>query len=54
MARYRIVGLVKDKSKLLGYVVLNENIKKAIAITTEQMQGLFQQTDFVNAVFDKW
>lgn len=53
MARYRIVGLVKDKSKLLGYVVLNENIKKAIAITTEQMQGLFQQTDFVNAVFDK-
>ena len=51
MARFRIVGRVLEEKKLLGYVILNENIKKAIVVTNEQMSGLFQQTDFVNAEY---
>lgn len=51
MARFRIVGRVLENKKLLGYVILNENIKKAIVVTNEQMTGLFQQTDFVNAEY---
>lgn len=51
MARYRIVGRVVESNKNLGYVILNENIRRATVITEEQMTNLFQQTDFVNAEF---
>ena len=43
MARFRIVGRVLEEKKLLGYVILNENIKKAIVVTNEQMGGLFSR-----------
>lgn len=49
MARYRIVGRVVENKDLLGYVILNENIRKATLVTNEQMTALFQKTDFVNA-----
>ena len=52
MARYRIVGRVVESSNILGYVIVNENIRRATVITEEQMSNLFQQTDFVNAEFE--